>query len=200
MNFLAHLYLSGNHEKILIGNFIADFVKGKVALANFESEIVLGIELHRAIDAFTDSHSIVKQSKARLSPKYRHYSGVIVDMFYDHFLAANWNNYNSIALPLYAQSVYALLGSHELILPAGAKRMLPYMSKHDWLVSYSTTEGIQRALLGMAKRTPYESKMEEATTDLINSYNLFQEEFKMFFPILANFCESWRQQNSLFTF
>src|SRR6188768_77560 len=102
MNFLAHLYLSGNDNKIMVGNFIADFVKGRVALNQFEPAIIRGIELHRAIDEYTDNHPVVTISKNRLRPTYRHYSGVIVDVFYDHFLARNWNTYHSDLLPDFA--------------------------------------------------------------------------------------------------
>ena len=97
MNFLAHLYLSGDNEDLIIGNFIADMVKGR-QIENFQEEVVKGIELHRKIDYFTDNHAIVDQSKRRLRNKYRLYSGVIVDMFYDHYLAANWSEYSRIPL------------------------------------------------------------------------------------------------------
>src|SRR5277367_1527199 len=98
MNFLAHLYLSGDNPKIKTGNFIGDFVKGKNLADRFEKDIAKGIVLHREIDWFTDRHPVVKQSKDRLREKYRHYSGVIVDVFYDHFLARNWINYSSKSL------------------------------------------------------------------------------------------------------
>jgi acyl carrier protein phosphodiesterase len=191
VNFLAHIYLSGNDEKLAVGNFIADFVKGQAALATYEPAIVKGIELHRAIDYFTDNHAIVKISKARLSGKYRHYSGVIVDMFYDHFLALDWDHYHAINLRDFSRSIYLILNSHHSILPTRAAHMLPYMEKHDWLVSYGTVEGIHRALSGMAKRTPYESKMDEAVTDLSANYELFHQEFSEFFPELEKHCHEW---------
>jgi acyl carrier protein phosphodiesterase len=191
VNFLAHLHLSGSNEKILVGNFIADFVKGKLALAAFDPGIVLGIELHRAIDTFTDTHSIVKESKARLSPKYRHYSGVVVDMFYDHFLAKSWDKYHLMPLPDFSQVAYKTLNQHHAILPADAQRMLPFMTTHNWLVGYGTEQGLHRALSGMAKRTPFESKMEEAVADLKLSYYLFEVEFAEFFPILKRYTEEW---------
>src|SRR5450432_1821563 len=91
MNFLAHLYLSGDNPQVMIGNFIGDFVKGKNLTERFDTDVAKGIALHREIDWFTDTHIVVKQSKDRLRPKYRHYAGVIVDIFYDHFLAKNWD-------------------------------------------------------------------------------------------------------------
>src|SRR5215216_5596818 len=163
MNFLAHVYLSGENTKLMVGNFIADFVKGRNALEKFSPEIAKGIDLHRAIDEFTDTHPVVAQSKNRLRPKYRHYSGVIVDVFYDHFLARNWNTYHTEPLSDFAARTYRTIESFGPILPAGVKYMLPYMIKGNWLVNYGQTEGIHRALSGMARRTPYHSKMEEAT-------------------------------------
>ncbi len=191
MNFLAHLYLSGDDHKIMVGNFIGDFVKGRNALKQFEPRIIKGIELHRAIDEFTDSHPIVTVSKNRLRPKYRHYSGVIVDVFYDHFLARNWNTYHVDLLPDFANKAYEIIQSFDPILPIEVKYMMPYMIKGNWLVNYSQTEGIHRALSGMSRRTPYESKMEEATVNLELHYQEFEKEFKSFFPELKLFCEDW---------
>ena len=187
MNFLAHIYLSGSNEKMMVGNFIADFVKGRAALEKFDGEIIRGIELHRAIDEFTDSHPIVTKSKIRLRPKYRHYSGVIVDVFYDHFLAKNWDRYHTEALPDFAERIYQTIEKHNSILPEGVNRMLPYMIRGNWLVNYSKPEGIHRALTGMSRRTPFESKMDEAIGDLIKHYDEFKTEFEEFFPVLESY-------------
>jgi acyl carrier protein phosphodiesterase len=187
MNFLAHLYLSGDDPNLMVGNFIGDFVKGKIALAEFHPEIIKGIELHRAIDEFTDSHEVVTASKNRLRPKYRHYSGVIVDVFYDHFLAKNWNTYHPELLPDFADKAYGVIQSYDAILPKEVKFMMPYMIKGNWLVNYSSTEGIHRALSGMARRTPYESKMEQSVEDLRENYDDFKNEFEKFFPELNSF-------------
>ena len=191
MNFLAHLYLSGDNKKIMVGNFIGDFVKGRSALEKFETEIIRGIELHRDIDEFTDSHPVVSASKNRLRPKYRHYSGVIVDIFYDHFLAKNWGNYHTDLLPDFADDAYAIIQSFDSILPTEVKYMMPYMIKGNWLVNYSKTEGIHRALSGMARRTPYQSKMDEAVIDLENHYEEFKTEFETFFPQLNSFSKQF---------
>jgi acyl carrier protein phosphodiesterase len=191
MNFLAHLYLSGNRTKIMVGNFIGDFVKGRNLHDRYEPEIVAGIEMHRAIDLFTDSHSTVTQSKNRLRPKYRHYSGVIVDVFYDHFLARNWDTYHKELLPDFARRTYTLIQEHAAILPEDVKHMLPYMIQGNWLVNYARVEGIHRALSGMASRTPYESKMNEATADLEASYEEFKKEFEIFFPQLKEWAKQW---------
>jgi acyl carrier protein phosphodiesterase len=190
MNFLAHLYLSGEDTGLMVGNFIADFVKGRSALQKFDPEIVRGIRLHRSIDAFTDTHAVVTQSKNRLRSKYRHYSGVIVDVFYDHFLASNWSHYHTEPLAAYAARVYRLIQRFEPVLPQEVKYMLPYMIDGNWLVNYGRVEGIHRALSGMAKRTPFNSRMEEATQDLIENADEFKKEFEVFFPELVAYCKT----------
>jgi acyl carrier protein phosphodiesterase len=191
MNFLAHLYLSGNNPKVMVGNFIGDFVKGRNLTNQFGPEIARGIELHRAIDAFTDSHQQVTHSKNRLRPKYRHYSGVIVDIFYDHFLARQWDDYHTEFLPDYAERVYRLIEQHASILPHEVTFMMPYMTKGNWLVNYARIEGIQRALTGMAGRTPYASRMDEAVEDLKQGYADFKNEFNHFFPEVELFSRNW---------
>jgi acyl carrier protein phosphodiesterase len=197
MNFLAHLYLSGNDPKLMIGNFIGDFVKGKNALSQFEPDIIRGVELHRSIDEFTDTHPVVSESKNRLRPKYRHYSGVIVDVFYDHFLASNWSLFHPSTLHVFADSAYELMEKNLTVLPQEVRSMLPYMIKGNWLVNYGKVEGIHRALSGMASRTPFVSKMDEAKEDLVTHYDAFKKEFLEFFPTLKEHCESkiagWNQ-------
>jgi acyl carrier protein phosphodiesterase len=194
MNFLAHVYLSGDNAKIRVGNFIGDFVKGRNLAAQYETEIATGIELHRAIDAFTDSHPVVTTSKNRLRPKYRHYAGVIVDIFYDHFLARQWDRYHTVFLPEYAEHFYQTLEKFEAILPREVKFMMPYLTKGNWLVNYARIEGIHRALTGMARRTTYVSQMEEASVDLQNHYEAFQLEFEQFFPELVTYSQTWLQK------
>jgi acyl carrier protein phosphodiesterase len=191
MNFLAHLYLSGTDEKVLIGNFIADFVKGKNFHQAYDASIAKGIALHRFIDEYTDQHPVVTESKKRLRSVYRHYSAVIVDVFYDHFLARYWSEFHSIPLDTFAKFCYETIQDHEPILPEGIRYMLPYMIRGNWLLNYSKIEGINRALTGMSRRTPYESKMDEATNDLVRHYEEFKSEFYLFFPDLRKNVDEW---------
>ncbi|HYF68829.1 MAG TPA: ACP phosphodiesterase [Ohtaekwangia sp.] len=197
MNFLAHLYLSGKNEKIMVGNFLADFVKGKQALSLFDGEIKTGIELHRAIDLFTDTHPVVRESKNRLREKYRHYSAVIVDVFYDHCLARNWALYSTVVLPAFADEAYAILQKYYSVLPTRLQQMLPYMIRGNWLVNYAKPEGIARTLTGMSRRTPYESKMDEAIDELIKYYSDFESEFNLFFPDLQNEVSDFLKRNNI---
>ena len=186
MNFLAHIYLSGDNDLIKIGNFMADGIRGK----HFESypiEIQKGIMLHRAIDTFTDAHPLFRQSTKKLHEKYHHYAGVIVDVFYDHFLAKNWNKYSDEKLEHFVARFYQSLQDNYIILSEKTKGMMPYMMEHNWLVSYQTVEGINRILTQMDQRTKNESKMRFATHELSEFYPEFEDEFTNFFQELILF-------------
>ncbi|MBT1703140.1 ACP phosphodiesterase [Chryseosolibacter indicus] len=195
MNFLAHAYLSGGNKEILVGNFIADFVKGKQQLALFDAPIVKGIELHRTIDSFTDTHAIVRETKVKLREKYNHYSGVIVDVFFDHFLAKNWHHYHSAPLTNFASDVYNTIQSYNDVLPVDVKYMLPYMIRGNWLLNYAKVEGVARTLSGMANRTKFRSRMDEAVGELEEHYDYFHAQFEMFFPLLVAHAKEWLREN-----
>ncbi len=186
MNFLAHIYLSGNEEGVIIGNFIADGIKGKRYL-KYPPPIVKGILLHRGIDSFTDSHPIVHQSTARLHKNYSHYSGVIVDILYDHFLAKNWTKYSDEPLDEYIENFYELLRNNFTTLPARIQRMMPYMIADNWLLSYATVDGISNILAQMNVRTKGVSKMNLAVAELQEYYDEFETEFTLFFEELMTF-------------
>ncbi|WP_338644828.1 acyl carrier protein phosphodiesterase [Flavobacterium sp. KS-LB2] len=186
MNFLAHIYLSGDNDLIKIGNFMADGIRGK----HFESyplEIQKGIILHRAIDTYTDAHPIFRKSTKRLHEKYHHYAGVIVDVFYDHFLAKNWNSYSNEKLDQFVARFYQSLHDNHINLSERTKGMMPYMIEQNWLVSYQTVEGINRILTQMDQRTKNQSKMRFATNELSEFYTQFEEEFTNFFQELILF-------------
>lgn len=186
MNFLAHIYLSGDNDLIKIGNFMADGIRGK----HFESyplEIQKGIILHRAIDTYTDAHPIFRKSTKRLHEKYHHYAGVIVDVFYDHFLAKNWSKYSDEKLDDFVARFYQSLHDNHINLSERTKGMMPYMIEHNWLVSYQTVHGINRILTQMDQRTKNQSKMRFATNELSEFYTQFEEEFTNFFQELILF-------------
>jgi acyl carrier protein phosphodiesterase len=183
MNYLAHLYLSGQSEEIIIGNFIADSVKGK-QFKNYSNKVRQGILLHRHIDAFTDKHGIVEESKMRLRPKYRKYAPIIVDIYYDHFLAVNWSLYSDSSLEDYSTHIYRLLRNNLDVLPLKSVQFLGYMLRNNILCAYATTAGVQRVLEGMAYRASFQSNMEHAAEDMLEHYEAFEKEFTEFFPEL----------------
>ena len=189
MNFLAHIYLSGNNDKVTIGNFIADGIKGK-NYKKFPKDIQIGILLHRQIDTFTDTHKTVKKSTKRLHEKYSHYSGVIVDILYDHFLAKNWDRYSNIPLANYVDNFYDSLKDNFEILPQRVQQMMPYMIADNWLLSYASIEGISKVLDGMNRRTKNRAQMNLAINELQEFYDEFEYEFTLFFDELILFSKN----------
>jgi acyl carrier protein phosphodiesterase len=186
MNFLAHIYLSFDDDEVAIGNFIADSIRSR-KYTHLPIKIQKGIQLHRAIDAYTDSHTLHKQSSKRLYPIYRHYSRVIVDIFYDHFLAKNWLQYSDMPLDQYVGDFYYLLERNYNLLPKGVQRMMPYMITDNWLLNYGNIEGISKVLNGMNRRTQNKSKMNLAVHELQTYYTDFEDDFTRFFEDLILF-------------
>ena len=186
MNFLAHIYLSGSSDLIKIGNFIADGVRGNQYLS-FDFEIQKGIVLHRAIDTYTDEHPLFRKCTKRLHSHYHHYSGVIVDVFFDHFLAKNWNYYSEESLEDFVQNFYISLTTYEMHLTEKAKLMQPYMIKQNWLLNYRSIDGIEKILTQMDRRTKNVSMMRNSVTELKHYYSEFEQDFTDFFEELRTF-------------
>jgi acyl carrier protein phosphodiesterase len=186
MNYLAHIYLSGENDLVTIGNFIADGIKGK-DYKKFPKDIQIGILLHRNIDTYTDAHKTVRLSTKRLHEKYGHYSGVIVDILYDHFLAKNWSNYSDVPLEEYVDTFYDSLEKHYKFLPLRIHKLMPFMMADNWLLSYASIEGISKVLYGMNRRTKNRSGMDKAVIELEEFYKEFEKEFTLFFGDLIAF-------------
>lgn len=186
MNFLAHIFLSESNDLLKLGNFVADGIRGKKYL-EYPKEMQAGIILHRRIDSYTDNHKVFKQSTKRLHNNYSHYSGVIVDIYYDHFLAKNWNFYCEEDLESYVQSFYELITTNFNLMPKKFQNLTPFMIEQNWLLSYAEIDGISKVLSGMDRRTNLTSKMSLATEDLIEHYDDFEAEFKLFFEDLMTY-------------
>ena len=188
MNFLAHIYLSGDDDFVKIGNFMADSIRGSQYL-DYPNSLQKGILLHRHIDSFTDAHPIYRKSKHRLHEKYGHYSGVIMDIAYDHFLAKNWSKYSNEKLEDYAHDFYLLLRDNYDILTERIKGMMPYMIARNWFVSYATIAGLEMILFQMDYKTKHRANMQEAIVELQDFYTEFESEFFLFFEELILSCQ-----------
>ena len=167
----------------MIGNFIADHIRGN-NYDEYSKEIQQGIFLHREIDTFTDTHEVVRKSKRRLHERYRHYDGVIIDIFYDYFLAKNWSNYSAIPLDLYTDAVNNLFIKISDDLPVKSQNFIKYMLEYDILFNYSNKEGIAKVLNGMNTRTKGKSQMNLAIEDLELLHHELEEDFTLFFKDL----------------
>lgn len=189
MNFLAHLFLSCDDEDLLIGNFIADFIRNK-EVENYPLSIQKGIELHRQIDTYTDNHPMVRQGVRRLQVFHRKYAPVVIDIIYDHLLALNWSKYSGQSLDSFAKDIYSILEKRMQELPPKLQRRLPGMIRGQWLQSYRTREGMLFTLKKMDERTAFPSSFGQALQHLDNDFDAYQSEFYQFFPDLVNYVES----------
>lgn len=165
---------------------MADSIRGR-EYEQYPERIQKGVLLHRAIDTFTDTHPITRKSSKRLRARYRHYSMVIVDIYYDHFLARNWKTYSDTPLEQFTDSFYRLLEENLEVMPETVQHMAPYMITDNWLLSYRELEGIQRVLNGLNRRTGLKSGMDQAVEELEGFYSEFETEFTAFFSELIIF-------------
>lgn len=188
MNFLAHIYLSGNNPELTVGNFMADPIKGK-DYEQYSGDFRRGILLHRKIDSYTDSHPIVYKSSHRLFDQFRHYNGVINDVFYDHFLAKNWHQYHNQDLATYVQDFYELLEENFEILPSSIQRFFPYMKAQNWLLSYQEVTGIEKILKQMSGRVKGDFNLNEAVSILQDNYSAYETEFTLFFKEIRSYVQ-----------
>ena len=193
MNFLAHAHLSGGNPDLLVGNLIADAVKGN-QMAQFPKQVAKGILLHRQIDTFTDAHDTVRKSVNTIRKEAGRYSGVVVDIYYDHFLARKWSEFSSIPLYQFTVAAYRILGNHYYLLPARVKRMLPYMIAQNWLNSYANLKDLKRIFYGMDRRTKFISGMSSAVEILEKHYDSLEEDFENFYPEIIVFASEFREQ------
>lgn len=182
MNYLAHIYLSDNNDESMLGNFLGDFVN-KSLENNFEYSIKSGIFMHRKLDSFTDSNPIFLESKKRISSLNRRFAGVLIDMFYDHFLAKNWSEYSSISLEEYADNFYSILKRFSYCLPDKLTTRMPFMIEENWLVSYREINGIEKSLERISWRfSKSKHSLLNPIDELIRNYESLELDFKSFFP------------------
>jgi len=188
MNFLAHARLSGDNESVLAGNMMADAVKGR-AWEKYAPDLQSGILLHRQIDDFTDKHPLVRQSKAVIREHYGLYSGVVTDIYFDHFLAVEWENYSDTSLVNFSRHVYGILSRHFTMLPARLRYILPFMIAQNWLNSYASSHELKRIFYNMDRRTGFRSGMKTAVVVMETHYETLQQNFRDFYPQLEQRAE-----------
>jgi acyl carrier protein phosphodiesterase len=187
MNFLAHMLCSRDSPASMLGNFLADFVKGNVE-GRFPREVVEGIRHHRQADHFTDSHEVFAASRRLISRPRRRYAGIIIDVVYDHFLATSWDRYCPEKLDRFVGRVYENLGQHRVAVPHPVPLVIEKMVREDWLRSYRTADGIDRTLRRISRRLQRENALATAVEELEQNYDRLRDHFHAFFPqVLAQF-------------
>ncbi|HKQ26052.1 MAG TPA: ACP phosphodiesterase [Burkholderiales bacterium] len=190
MNYLAHLYLSEPHEDAWLGSLMGDFVKGPLD-DRYGREITRGIAMHRKIDVFTDAHPVVLRSKSRMSAGRRRYAGIMVDVFYDHFLARHWQDFHDEPLAEFTGRVYRVLQRYHTVLPERLQRMAPMMMQWDWLGSYADIGSIYTALNRMGQRLKRENRLLNSADELVGNYAQLEADFREFLPDVLRFVRNY---------
>jgi len=180
MNYLAHLYLSNDNKEIMLGNFIADMIRKK-DLCYLSDLVKTGVKLHYKIDDYTDKHPIVGHSRSLFFYEFRHYSRVIIDVLYDHYLAKNWIFYHAQPLAVYVDQFYQYIEQRKPELPEQVQKIIPVMIKHNWLYHYSSTDGIIKILKQMSHRIDDGTRMDKCSSIFHDHYQLLEKDFTAFF-------------------
>jgi acyl carrier protein phosphodiesterase len=187
LNWLAHVFLSEPDIEFRLGNLLADIVRGD-ELRRMSAGFQRGVQRHKQIDAFTDAHPLVKRSRSRVSREFRRFSGVLVDVFYDHLLAARWNDYSPIVLDAFTAKFYADIEASNVELPSSARVTIDRIIRHDLLGAYRGVEGVERSLRRLSAylstRWQREFALERGVADLIADRAGFDADFAEFFPQL----------------
>ncbi|MGD9080405.1 MAG: ACP phosphodiesterase, partial [Desulfobacterales bacterium] len=189
MNYLAHLYLAEDSPESLLGSMMGDFVKGAIG-DRYPPKITRGIELHRKIDSYTDSHPITRASRDLYSPVRRRFAGIIVDLCYDHFLYRHWSEFSDVILDQFISRVYEVLMTHRATLPARMEAMVPVMIREDWLGSYRDLIGVEKALNRLSKRVTNGDRLLGAIEEIKLHYRSLETNFLIFFPDLIHFVQN----------
>lgn len=191
MNYLGHMLCCDDTPLSMLGNFIADFVKGG-AEGRFPPEVVAGIRHHRRVDLYTDFHETVRASRRLVSGPRRRYAGVIIDVLYDHFLATSGDRYCSTGLDELIGRVYENLGRHRIMAPHPAPMVIERMAAEDWFRSYRTMGGIDRTFRRISRRLRRENPLDTAVAELEQNYELLSSHFHTFFPQVLSRLRSGR--------
>ncbi len=186
MNYLAHLLLAGEEAESIAGNLMGDFVKGRVD-GLYTPGIRRGIVQHRTIDRFADEHLFFRQSRGRISAEQRRYAGILIDIFYDHFLCRHWSQFSNEPLDDFTRRVYAVLQDYLPLFPPRLQHIVPFMVEQDWLSSYGDTRSVERALTGVGRRLRRDNPLHRAVSELHDSYDDLQTDFLNFFPLLMDY-------------
>ncbi|MBB3837712.1 acyl carrier protein phosphodiesterase [Runella defluvii] len=194
MNYLAHFYLSFGQKPLVVGNLLGDFVRGRLdhpRNAHYTTPIRQGILLHRHIDSFTDAHPVGLACRQALPSSFGKYRGVVMDMYFDYFLAKHFNDYHAQPLPDFVAEVYQTLEANRAILPADALLLVDSMIKYDWLYHYQFIEGMNRSFQGMSRRFAFLKGIEHAGAELAEKESQYESYFRSFFPDLVSSCEDF---------
>jgi acyl carrier protein phosphodiesterase len=184
MNYLAHLYLSSDSSEALVGGLLGDFVKGRLHPGRFPPPVLDAIALHRRVDGFVDDHPAFHRSRARFAPGFRRYAGVLIDVFYDHFLARDWDEHGGEPLERFTARAYDAFARHDALMPEHARRVARAMARDDWLAGYRDPDGVRRALHGLSRRLTRSNPLASGHAELARNYRELEADFRDLLPAL----------------
>lgn len=190
MNFLAHAHLAGEAPALIVGGVVGDWIKGPLP-AGLPEDLARGVALHRAIDAFAETHPAFRASRARVSPARRRYAGVLVDIFWDHLLARDWVQFRDDALGHYCAGVYRQIAVRRAALPESAHHALDLMAAEDWLQSYAGLEGIADVFARMGRRARQPNPLAGSEVELVAQTTGFEHDFRVWLPDAQRFVADW---------
>ncbi|QXE92086.1 acyl carrier protein phosphodiesterase [Geomonas subterranea] len=189
MNYLFHLYLSGDDPAILTGNFMGDFVKGPLA-DRFPERLRQGLELHRRIDSFAQGHACFTSSRLRIAPEFGLYRGILVDLYYDHFLSRGWRQWHDEPLPEYLRRARSIVEGNRDLLPEPMRRLVPVIFE-EMIPSYLTSDGVAGALERMSRRVRRSNPLAGGGRELTRNYHALQEDFLGFLPDVRRYAREF---------
>lgn len=190
MNYLAHLALSGDNEEIVVGNFMADFVKGK-KYKDYPLAIQKGIILHRKIDYFTDTNEVIGTGLKIINSAHGKFSGILMDMYLDYFLAKKFDQLYDTTVASFQQETFEILEKFSTVFPQPVDLMFTYMKKGKWLERYQTKEGLQKSLNGLSSRIKYENNINEGIMTLERHHDELESIFDEFYPQIQTMCNAY---------
>jgi acyl carrier protein phosphodiesterase len=193
MNFLAHAFLAGDDPALIVGGVVGDWIKGLLP-GPLPEDLARGVRLHRAIDRFAETHPAFRASRQRISAARRRYSGVLVDMFYDHLLARAWHDHHNANLRDYCTHVYALIGDRMSALPEPTHRALQMMAQENWLESYVRLEGIADVLARMSRRARQPNPLAGGEAEFLLDPDGFNRDFNDWRKSAEQFAKDWRKE------
>ncbi len=188
MNYLAHLLLSGNIQETIMGNYVGDFVKGRLDPVKYQGinpDFVNGLKLHRYIDSYTDTNPLVRDAKHKIALRFGRISGIIVDIYFDYLLTKSFSNYTEEPLDAFCLRMYRLIKFNRQYIPENMTALTESMIKQDWLKSYQSLDGIALTFNRMSRRAPYLEPIKDATLELIDNEPFYEAKFLEFFPLLV---------------
>ncbi len=191
MNYLAHLYLADDTGTSPAGSVLGDAVKGRLR-GDYPPALELGIRLHRRIDSFTDAHPVVRDACARFEAPYRRYAGILLDIYFDHLLARQWEDFHPQPLAIFSQHISATIWQEWPNPPLTRERIAGFPAV---LESYAREDGVTLALQRVSRRAARANPMAQALPLVQSQHALLVQDFAKFFPDLIAFVRA--QANKL---